>query len=226
MRIAVHQPNYAPWSGYFAKMFVSDVFVFFDDAQLPGGSSYVSRAKIAKGKDSDQWLTVPISKSGLLTPISHVHVATPGFAAKHLSTLLHTYSRTPHREEILDLLTPVYARAGESLANFNMDLIQTVAEYLGWQGKFVLSSDHPSHLKADERLADLVSWLGGDTYVSGAGGEKYQSDQTYHNRGVELEVRKYSPIKYARSGWDWVPGLSSVDVLFHQGIAARETMTY
>jgi WbqC-like protein family len=41
MRVTVHQPNYAPWSGYFAKMFVSDVFVLFDYVQLPQGHSYV-----------------------------------------------------------------------------------------------------------------------------------------------------------------------------------------
>lgn len=225
MKVAVHQPNYAPWSGYFAKMFVSDVFVFFDDVQLPQGRSYVSRAKIAKGIDAEQWLTVPVSKSGSPT-INKVHIADPGFATKHLSTLRQTYARTPHADEVLELLTPVYERCGESLAAFNMDLIRTVAGYLGWEGRFVLSSDRPSELKADARIADLVSWVGGDTYVSGAGGEKYQTGQTYHDRGVELEVRTYQPIGYARSGWDWVPGLSSTDALFHQGRAARDAMGY
>jgi hypothetical protein len=231
MRVTVHQPNYVPWSGYFAKMFVSDVFIFLDDVQLPGGSSYVSRAKIANGKNGEQWLTVPILKSGLHArksshTINKVGMADPGFATKHLSTLRHTYSRTPFRDEIIELLAPVYERAGDSLATFNMDLIRTVAGYLGWEGKFVLSSDRPSDLTADERLAELVSQIGGNTYISGAGGEKYQSDTTYRARSVELEVRTYRPIEYARSGWDWVPGLSCVDALFHQGPAARDTMSY
>lgn len=225
MRVAVHQPNYAPWSGYFAKMFVSDVFVFFDDVQLPQGRSYVSRAKIAKGKDDEQWLTVPVSKSGSPS-INEVRLADPGFATKHLSTLRQSYARTPYLDEVLDLVAPVYERAGESLATFNMDLIRTLAGHLGWEGRFVLSSERPSDLRADERIADLVSWVGGDTYVSGAGGENYQTDQTYKDRGVELEVRTYRPVEYARSGWDWVPGLSCLDALFHQGGAARDAMGY
>ena len=44
-----HQPNYAPWCGYFAKLLSCESFIFFDDVQLPQGRSYVSRAKIAKG---------------------------------------------------------------------------------------------------------------------------------------------------------------------------------
>ena len=225
MRVAVHQPNYAPWCGYFAKMFVSDVFVFFDDVQLPQGRSYVSRAKVAKGKDGEQWLTVPVSKSG--TPaINEVRLADPGFAAKHLSTLRHGYARTPYLTEVLDLLTPVYERAGESLADLNTDLIRTVADYLGWAGTFALSSERPSDLKADERIADLVSAVGGTTYVSGAGGQNYQTEQTYAERGVALEVRTYQPVEYERSGWPWVPGLSVLDALFHLGPDARDVLRY
>jgi hypothetical protein len=225
MRVAVHQPNYAPWCGYFAKMLVSDVFVFFDDVQLPQGRSYVSRAKVAKGKDGEQWLTVPVSKSG--TPaINEVRLADPGFAAKHLSTLRHGYARTPYLSEVLDLVAPVYDRAGESLAELNMDLIRTVAGYLGWQGTFALSSERPSDLKADERIADLVSAAGGTTYVSGAGGQNYQTEQTYAERGVSLEVRTYQPVEYERSGWPWVPGLSVLDALFHLGRDAREVLRY
>ena len=62
--------------------------------------------------------------------------------------------------------------------------------------------------------------------MSGPGGDNYQSAQTYHERGLALEVRTYNPIEYARSGWDWVPSLSCLDVLLHQGTAARETMRY
>ena len=223
--MAVHQPNYAPWSGYFAKMFLSDVFVFLDDVQVPGGSSYVNRVMIAEGRSGARWLTIPVAKS-ISDSIRDVRLADPRFATKHLSTLRHAYSRSAYRDEVLDLLTPVYERASGSLASFNIELIQTVARYLGWNGRFVLSSDRPSGLKADRRLVDLVSWVGGDVYVSGPGGDNYQSAQTYDEGGLELEVRTYSPIEYARCGWDWVPNLSCLDVLLHCGREAREVMRY
>lgn len=225
MRVGVHQPNYAPWSGYFAKMFACDVFIFFDDVQLPQGRSYVSRAKVAKGKESEQWLSVPVSKSGA-PAINQVKIADPGFASKHLSTLRHTYARAKHSEEILELLEPVYGRAGDDLAAFNIDLIRTIAGYLGWQGRFTLSSERPSPLMADARIADLVAAVGGDIYVSGAGGENYQAAETYAAKGVALEVRSYSPVVYERSSWPWVPGLSCMDALFHRGKDAREALAY
>lgn len=225
MRVGVHQPNYAPWCGYFAKIFATDVFVFFDDVQLPQGRSYVTRAKVAQGKDAEQWLTVPASKSGR-PPINEVEIADPGFATKHLATLRHGYARAAHFDEVFALVEPVYERAGSNLAAFNMDLIRTVADYLGWQGRFVLSSASPSPHSADQRIAELVAGVGGDTYVSGTGGQNYQSEQTYAERGVTLEVRSYGGLEYDRSGWPWLPGLSCLDALFHRGRGAREAMVY
>ena len=224
-RVAVHQPNYAPWCGYFAKLFSSESFIFFDDVQLPQGRSYVSRAKIAKGPDGDQWLTVPISKSGNPT-IDEVRIADGAWAAKHVLTLRHVYARSAHAEEVLELIDPVYEQAGDRLAQFNMALVERVSRYLGWTGTFHRSSEHPADLKADQRIADLVNAVGGDVYVSGAGGENYQTASAYAERGVELEVRTYQPREYARSSWPFVPGLSVLDALFHQGRNSRAVMTY
>jgi len=225
MRVAIHQPNFAPWSGFFAKMFTCEAFVFLDDAQMPGGSSYVNRTRIAKGGKSSQWLTVPAVKPGL-PRICEVRIAQPQFAQSHLSTLRNRYSNAAHRDEILELIRPVYMTASIYLARFNMVLIQTIAEFLGWDGRFLLSTARPSALGSDKRLAELVSCIGGTTYVSGAGGERYQKQEVFRASGVELDLKVYEPIRYFRSGWDWVPGLSCLDVLFHQGRSARDSMRY
>ncbi len=224
VRVAVHQPNYAPWCGYFAKMFVSDAFVFFDDAQLPQGRSPVSRVKIANGRDTEHWLTVPVRKG--LKPILGVEFADSSWAGRHLRALRQAYGRTPHFEEVMDLIGPVYETPGPSLADFNMRLIEAVAGYLGYEGEFHRSSDHPADLRADARIAQLVSAVGGDVYVSGAGGQKYQSETVYAAQGIRLEVRAYQPVRYDRSGWAWVEGLSILDPLFHLGRGTRDVLRY
>jgi hypothetical protein len=224
MRVAVHQPNYAPWCGYFAKMLASDAFVFLDDAQLPQGRSFVSRVKIAKGRDADQWLTVPVRKG--TEPIREVEFADEPWAEKHRRTLQHVYAKTPHSAEVMGVVGPVYEETGPCLADFNIQLITRLADYLGYAGEFHRSSDHPAELSADARIAQLVADVGGDVYVSGAGGENYQSEAVYAERGVELEVRAYEPVPYERSGWDWVGGLSVLDALFHLGRDARVALRY
>lgn len=224
MRVAAHQPNYAPWCGYFAKMLACDAFVFLDDAQLPQGRSYVSRVKIAQGADREQWLTVPVQKG--TKPIREVAFADEPWAEKHRRTLQQVYARARCFAEALELVGPLYEEPGSSLAEFNMRLIGTVAEYLGWEGAFHRASDHPAELAADARIAQLVGAVGGEVYVSGAGGEKYQSEAVYAERGVALEVRVYDPVPYDRSGWEWVGGLSILDALCHLGRDARDVLRY
>jgi hypothetical protein len=126
----------------------------------------------------------------------------------------------------MELIRPLYEDPGESLAEFNGRAIQVIARYLGWEGTFALATDSPADLAADQRLAQLVRAVGGAVYVSGAGGQKYQSGDVFSAVGVELEVRTYVPVPYERSGWPFVPGLSILDALFHLGRDARSVLTY
>src|ERR1043165_5716491 len=91
--VAIHQPNYFPWLGYFAKMARSDAFVFLDDVQY-SKNSYINRVQI-KGKE---WLTVPVSHH-LGDPINRVQCADPRWRAKHLDKLRATYAKTAHFDE-------------------------------------------------------------------------------------------------------------------------------
>jgi hypothetical protein len=224
MKVAVHQPNYAPWCGYFTKMLAADAFVFLDDAQLPQGRSYVSRVRIARGSNGEQWLTAPVQKGA--KPIRDVEFADEQWAEKHLRTLRNVYSKTAHASEVLDFLQPLYEEPGRSLAEFNIRVVSAIADYLGWEGRFHRASERPGELKADARIAELVAAVGGGVYLSGVGGENYQAESVYAERGVALEVHEYEPLPYDRSGWPWVGGLSVLDALFHTGRTARDALRY
>src|SRR5205085_9413969 len=98
---------------------------FLDDAQLPQGRSYVSRVKIAQGRDGEQWLTVPIQKG--TKPIREVAFADEPWAERHLRTLQSVYAKAPHATEVLEVVTPLYAESGTSLADCNIRLITGLA---------------------------------------------------------------------------------------------------
>ena len=58
--LAVHQPNYLPWLGWFHKLAAADVFVYLDAVQFPRGRSFAARNRI-KTPNGVAWLTVPVS---------------------------------------------------------------------------------------------------------------------------------------------------------------------
>jgi hypothetical protein len=97
-RIGIHQPNYAPWAGYFAKMASVDAFVFLDNCQMPIGRSYVSRVQIM-GREGAEWMTVPVKRHEG-RGITAVRFADGAWARKHLRTMQVNYGRCPFFESV------------------------------------------------------------------------------------------------------------------------------
>ena len=97
-----------------------DVFVFFDNALLPLGKSFVSRnaIKTAQGR---QWLTVPIVKKQI--PIADVTTVGDHWIRKHIASLSNAYADSRWRSIIDDTLEPVLSAGHETVADLNADLV-------------------------------------------------------------------------------------------------------
>ena len=222
MRYAVHQPNYIPWCGYFSKMKRSDVFVFLDDAQMPGGQSYVYRVQIC-GMAGKQWLSVPKSFK-LGERCSEVKFANPRWGDKHLKTFQATYHKSPFFQEIMTWIEPFYRDPGSLLADFNIKMNSAIAEYLGLKCRFAISSQLHPEGTSDDRLISIGKNLGGSIYVSGKGGQNYQSPEKFASAGIDLEVHEYQPVPYPQNHGDFVPGVSILDALFNLGRATIDIL--
>lgn len=222
MTVAIHQPNFLPWCGYFAKMRACDVFVFLDDAQM-SSQSYTSRVRIRRGDDA-AWLSVPCHFS-LGDSILETRFSEGPWRRKHAATLEQTYGRAPFFGTVWPRLEERYMQ-GQSLAEWNMSLIEVLAELLGLRVRMVRSSELAVGGASDSRLSAIVQALGGDTYLSGAGGSNYQDPATFEAAGIKLEVRKYDPVAYDQGARPFVPALSVFDALCHLGPRAAELLTY
>ena len=231
MRVAIHQPNYAPWCGYFTKLRCAEVFIWLDDAQLPLGRSYVSRTRVL-GPNGPLWLSVPVIRHREQS-IAEARMVDRRWPRQHLATLRAGYARTPFFDEIWTLIEPIYEEQtglDAGLAAFNERLIEAVARYLDIDlpaRRLVRSSQFQLTSRGDERLVDLVRAVGGDVYLSGPGGANYQDPARFAAAGIALEVRSYEPITYPQRGvCEFVPGLSILDALFQLGRDARQLLVY
>ena len=223
LAVSIHQPNYAPWCGYFAKIRTADVFVFLDDVQMSKGS-YTSRCQIRNGAEV-QWLSVPV-RFHLGDLINQVQCGSAVWPRKHLQTLQMVYGRCPYFADIMDLITPAYESAGASLSSFNMQLVRRLADYLGLERRFEVAGRLAVEQTSDDRLVSIVKSLGGTRYISGKGGVNYQDPEKFRQAGIELDVRSYHPVPYPQIHGEFIGGLSILDALFHVGREATELLVY
>ncbi|MCW5771386.1 MAG: WbqC family protein [Rhodospirillaceae bacterium] len=216
MIVAIHQPNYVPWLGYFFKIERADVFVLLDDAQY-SKNSYINRVGVDAGGVA-RWLTVPVSYS-FGDPINRVRAADPAWTRSHCDTLRALYSRAPAFKSVWPWVSKHYAKLpGESLASSNRMLLESIAAELGLASRYRLASELGfADIKGDARLVELVRACGGLAYLSGRGGANYQDPERFAEAGIRLVYSDFAHPIYDQGHGNFLPGLSVFDALFRLG---------
>jgi ribosomal protein S18 acetylase RimI-like enzyme len=213
--VGIHQPNFIPWMGYFYKMSLCDCFVFLDDVLFPKGS-FVNRNKINMNGHG-KWLTVPLNRK-LNTSIKDALINGDHWIVKHLRSLELNYGKSPffktYYSGIKDLIR---SSSGADIATLNIKLLTQINRWLGIRCLLYRSSEIGSHGDGDERLISLVQNVCGDMYISGAGGAKYQSENTFQRAGIKLRYTDFVQVPYSQRTSEFVPNLSIVDALFNVG---------
>jgi hypothetical protein len=218
MIVAVHQPNYLPWLGYFYKIAHCDIFVMLDDVQFTK-NGYQNRTRI-KGPKEAVWLTQPVRQSGRsLQTTDTVEFDSNRFdwRDKHLKSLVANYSRAAHAHEILDACRAWLGGTSPYMATTNIQIIQAVARLLGLGTEIVVSSTLGVDLAKGDRLAEICRRLGASTYLSGHGARSYQHEEQFRDRGIELVYSDFAVREYPQLWGEFCPGLSIVDALFNVG---------
>ena len=223
--VAVHQPNYLPWLGYFHKMAAADVFVYLDDVQFPRGRSFAARNRI-RTPNGVAWLTVPVSvPKGREGKASYreVELAEPRWRDKHLKTVEASYARAPHFDDVFELYR-TGLEAGETLLDVNLALLEGFADYLGIATRrVVLSELLPEFGQKTELIVDACKALGADEYLSGSGGgTEYNDEKRLADEGIALRYDSFEPRPYRQLWGSFEPGLSALDALMNEGPEARE----
>jgi hypothetical protein len=219
MIVAIHQPNFIPWLGYFYKIAHADVFVFLDSAQFTR-NSYINRNRI-KTQSGPQWLTVPVRTTGRFgQSILEVKMAWESdWRQKHMNALTTNYGRAPFFPQVLALLERSYSvvGSGSGLAEFNISLIEAVCAYLDIKREFVRASNLALEGQSTDLLVRICQELGATTYLAGGGAVNYQDDAMFKAAGVEVEYSDFKRQPYPQLWGDFLPNLSIVDALMNKG---------
>ena len=118
MIVAIHQPQFMPWLGYFDKMDSCDVFVLLDNVQYKK-NEYQNRNRIKTSKGW-QWLTVPVNYK-FPQKINEVMIENSSdWRKKHLHALETNYGKSPYFERYIDRFNGFYQQEWHSLSPVNI----------------------------------------------------------------------------------------------------------
>jgi hypothetical protein len=219
--VAIHQPNYLPWLGYFYKIRSADLFVILDsvDYQSGNASSITNRARI-KTATGEMLMTVPVSKPKVTRRIDAVSIDNKqNWQRKHLNSLKTAYGKSRHFEEVYNLIESGLLRRFEYLADLNTHLIESVCGFLDIRTPILRSSSMglADDSEKNERILKICKHEQATSYLSGNGARKYNNEELFRDSGIELRYANFSPPTYPQLHGEFIPKLSVADCLFNCG---------
>lgn len=225
--VAIMQPTFLPWVGYFDLLDQADEFVFLDNVQFER-QSWQQRNRIL-GPSGLEWLIVPVLTKGRFgQKICDVEIKTADFPAKQLRTIAHHYSRTPYFGTYWDELQSILlsVQVMPSLAQLNMNLVRWLCKCFQLDASFRLASEMKPEGGRSERLVNIINALGGSQYISPIGAAAYLMDdqQVFSEAGIQVTFQNYEPHPYRQLYPGFVVGACALDILFNEGSAAGKNI--
>lgn len=216
MRVAIHQPNFLPWLGFFYKAEQADLLVLLDNVQF-AKRGFIQRNYI-KTNQGTQLIGVPIKTKGrYFQTIAETEIdnETP-WQAKLIRTLGVNYAKAPEYAAVAPEIGTILARPCERLIDLNVELLQSAFHHLAIKTPTLLASELEGvEGQGTERLISICRAVGADEYVSGAGGKNYQDESAFHTAGIHLEYTHFEHPTYPQLNGEFAVNLSIVDYLFN-----------
>ncbi len=214
--VAVMQPYFLPYLGYFQLMAKADVFVIYDDV------SYINRGWINRNRininGAAHMLTIPLhgaSQNRLICDIALAH--DPSWRPKMLKSVQHAYARAPQFGRVFPLLEAIINFPAENLAAFLRHGLMLLRDHLRLGTELVDSSSRYGNrtLRSQERIIDICRREGASVYINACGGVDLYEHAAFEAAGLKLAFLNPVLEPYGTAGVPYIPALSILDVLMH-----------
>lgn len=214
MKLAVMQPYFFPYLGYFQLINASDAFVFLDDVSYITGG-WINRNRILIHGNA-KYITIPCRKASQNKLILEIeHNLNDKNRDKLLKKVYQAYKVAPFFEEIFPIFEEVLYSDLNSISALARMSIQKVVQYLEIERIFKVSSETFDNqlLKADQRILDICEVVNATTYINMEGGSNLYSKQQFRKHGIDLQFLRPTLPEYEQFGYEFIEGLSILDVL-------------
>lgn len=225
MKIAILQPSYLPWLGYFDLLDQVDQFVLLDSVQFEK-RSWQQRNRI-KTPSGLQWLTVPVASRGKRDQcIAEVQILEQEFWRDHLRSIEMNYRRAPFFHGYFESLSAVLKSevAHGDLCRLNIALLRWFAETIGVGTPLIRSSEMRARGKRTDLLAEICVELKADAYLSSLGSAEYLLDDLpmLTGRGIDVTFQHYEHPVYEQMFPPFQAYACALDLLLNEGGRALE----
>lgn len=219
MKLAIMQPYFFPYIGYFQLISAVDLFIVADEVQYIK-KGWINRNRILKQTDGWQYITAPVQKHHHKDLIKNVLITADDAWRNKILKQVGLYEKAPYFNAVFSLLQQCLLTSQRSIALFNAALLQHVAQYIGMHFKIAIQSnlalDYSEVYNKEDRPIQMCRQIGATTYINPCGGTALYEKEKFNEKGINLTFLKPHIEPYNQQRNFFEPHLSIIDVMmFH-----------
>lgn len=208
------QPYFFPYIGYFQLINAADKFVIYDDVTFIK-QGWINRNNILLNGKAFLF-TVPLKDASSYKAIRETETSDNGkWKSKLLKTFEQAYRKAPRYDKVVSLIEDILSGEEKTIAAIALESIKAVCAYVGMDTPIVETSSRYSnnHLQAQARVIDICKRENATEYLNPIGGVELYSKEEFERENLKLGFVKSKPLSYKQFNNEFVPWLSTIDVL-------------
>lgn len=211
MKLAIMQPYFFPYLGYFQLIHAVDAFVVYDDVNFIN-RSWINRNYILSQGEKMR-ITLELFGASQNKLINQISLGSN--RKKLLKSLRQSYGRAPLFAEVYPLVERILSSNETNLALFLDFSIRLVCDYLELRPKWFLSSQlqKDDSLRGKDKVLAICKELNAKHYINLPGGKVLYDQASFDTLGIKLSFIEPNLITYNQGNNEFTPYLSIIDIL-------------
>lgn len=216
--LAIMQPYFLPYLGYFSLMHNADAFILFDVVEYDR-KGWMNRNRILKpGGEDWQYIRAGVEKPPHKALIRGVKlVYGEEWKKKVFGQLEHYKKVAPFYEETMNLIREILSVTATTLTELNKKSLALVRDYLSLECPISIFSkmniEIPKAKHAGQWALLICEVLKAKGYVNPIGGKDLFRRDEFEDKGIEIHFVKNRLSQYPQASSHFIEGLSIIDVL-------------
>ncbi|MDZ7795675.1 MAG: WbqC family protein [Candidatus Marinimicrobia bacterium] len=223
MKLAIMQPYFFPYLGYFSLIKHTDEFILFDPVQYIR-HGWIERNRILKPGDGWQYIKVPLEKHHRDTLIKDIKIKNAvDWKKKILAQLTHYKKRAPFYKETMEVINSSLSIKTDSIVKLNQNILKTVCNYLEIKKKLTIFSEMNLDIEEpkapDEWALNICKAICKvDEYWNPSGGKEFFNRNKYEKNNINLKFHEVNFREYSQKRENFENGLSIIDVMMFNSV--------
>ena len=213
MKLAIMQPYFFPYIGYFQLIAACDKLVIYDNIKYTK-KGWINRNQfLLNGKAVT--FSIPLVKDSDFLNVRDRQISPVYRREKLIKQLESIYRCAPQFANVFPEMVTIISCKTDNLFEYVRNSIQRICNLLSIHTQLITSSQVPidHSLKSQNKVLAICEQLKANKYINTIGGMELYSHEQFQDSGVNLQFIKSNQIAYPQFDNIFVSNLSIIDVL-------------